>query len=193
MSSQQNPFAQLGVKPISEVGPKINIKKLPPQSKDLTGSARDSSGLNIAGKPRAEGNSESLADWEDKILGQVFRLTLKVEPQPNRHDHRLHYVPGVRQDLEVQKEPIRLSTGVLDQAILEAASNLQGTTPLDYLLGCWKRVNRHLRGLKTGAGQDNKLEVLREAKRLCMSYCIFAITMPDMFGFVGHFRGMNEC
>ena len=172
------------MKPTSETGLKINIKKLPPQSNEPSGSSRHSSELGQAGKSKLEDSKESLADWEDKTLAQVFRLTLTAGSHAHRHGHRLHYIPGVQQDLEEQKEPVKLSTSILDQALLEAASNLKGTTPLDYLLGCWKRVNRQLRGFKTASGQENRLEILREARRLCMSYCIFAITMPDMFGYV---------
>ncbi len=121
--------------------------------------------------------------WEDKILGGVFRLTLRSENLSDTHGHNLHYVPTVKEDLEEQGEPLRLSTAVLDQAILEAASNLKGTTPLDYLLACWKRVSRQLRGMKTSSS-DPKYTIIKEARRICMSYCMFAVTMPDMFGFV---------
>ena len=30
---------------------------------------------------------------------------------------------------------------------------------------------------------DPKSIIISEARRLCMSYCIFAFTMPDMFGY----------
>lgn len=83
---------------------------------------------------------------------------------------------------------MRLNTGVLDQALLEAASNIEKTdlarttTPLDYLLDCWKRVSRQHKALKKVGEQDYKFNIVNEARRLCMSYCIFSITMPDMFG-----------
>ncbi len=100
------------------------------------------------------------------------------------HGHSLHYVASVREDLEEQGAPVRLSTAVLDQAILEAASNTGTITPLDYLLACWKRVSRQLRAFKAGSKDDPKNGILKEARRLCMSYCIFAVTMPEMFGWV---------
>lgn len=71
---------------------------------------------------------------------------------------------------------------VLEQALLEAASDLTSPTPLEYLLACWKRVTRAYRGLRTGRSDDQKHTVLREARRLCMSYCLFAATIPEMFG-----------
>ena len=74
---------------------------------------------------------------------------------------------------------------MLDQALLEAAST-QGktTTPLNYLLECWKRVSRHFKGLRKNGEEDPKFQIVKEARRLCMSYCMFAATMPEMFGYV---------
>jgi ubiquitin conjugation factor E4 B len=95
----------------------------------------------------------------------------------------MQFLKGTRDELEEQNEPLRLGTGLLDQALLEAASNQKGgTTPLEYLLSCWKRVSKQYKALRKGGEHDPKSNVIKEARRLCMSYCIFAITMPDMFG-----------
>jgi len=126
--------------------------------------------------------AESLEAWEDRTLGGIFRLSLKPEVAQDSHGHPLYYVASVRADLEEQGSPVRFSTEILDQAILEASSNLGKTTPLDYLLACWKRVSRQYRAFKAGSTEDPRYNVIKEARRLCMSYCIFAVTMPDMFG-----------
>lgn len=126
---------------------------------------------------------ESLGAWEHRVLSTIFRLTLDPAILQESGGNRLHFVAGVRSDLEEQHQRIMLATTVLDQAILEAASGLEEkVTPLDYLLGCWKRVIQQLRNFKGPNGEESKLIILKEAKRLCMSYCCFAITMPEMFG-----------
>ena len=125
---------------------------------------------------------EALDAWEDRTLSGIFRLTLDEKRQQDHHGHSLYFLGGVRDDLQENNEPVRLTTGVLDQAILEAASNLDRTTPLDYLLACWKRITRLLKSYKPIQAGDPKQSILKEARRLCMSYCIFAITMLDMFG-----------
>jgi len=89
-------------------------------------------------------------------------------------------VEGVRNDLEDSGGPVRLSIDVIEQAILEAASSGSLGKPLEYLLGCWKRVTKVLRGIQNKS--DPKFDIVKEARRLCFSYCIFAATMPDMFG-----------
>jgi ubiquitin conjugation factor E4 B len=138
-----------------------------------------------AGFSRSVGRpAESLEAFEERTLSAVFRITLDEANTTDTNGLKLRYLPGVRQDLEEQGQPIRVSVGVLDQALLEAASNLKNKRPLTYLMPCWKRVSRLYRGFKKAAGDDAKYEVVKEARRLCLSYCIFSVTMPEMFGCV---------
>lgn len=128
-------------------------------------------------------SGESLGAWENRALSTIFRLTLDPAIIHDSGGNGLHFVASVRSDLEEQHQRIMLATTVLDQAILEAASGLEEkVTPLDYLLGCWKRVTQQLRNFKGPNAEESKLNILKEAKRLCMSYCCFAVTMPEMFG-----------
>lgn len=65
---------------------------------------------------------------------------------------------------------------------MEAGSVYPPHKPLfEYFLACWKRVTK-FRILR--APTPEKEEALKEAKRLCFSNCIFAITMPEMFGYL---------
>lgn len=171
-----NPFAQLGVKDSNADAPRINITStadtsMLPKKRALSDRKRSSS--------RA---SETIEEWEDKILRGIFRVTLDPSARSDSHGHHLHFVKGVKADLEEQGQSLRLSTATLDQAILEAASNISKVTPLDYLLACWKRITAQFKHSKNHGVEETRLDILKEAKRLCMSYCIFAITMPEMFG-----------
>ncbi|EED23803.1 ubiquitin fusion degradation protein UfdB, putative [Talaromyces stipitatus ATCC 10500] len=129
--------------------------------------------------PKAE---ESLETFEDRTLRALFNITLDENQQKNIHGNKLTFLPGVLGELKDEGSEIRLSTGVLDQAILEAASNTGRDTPLDYLLPCWKRVRRLIKGFRKSSDNDPRFAVISEAKRLCISYCVFAVTMPEMFG-----------
>jgi ubiquitin conjugation factor E4 B len=167
-----NPFAQLGVKADSKAPPRINIKPKPTLSQNGDGSTDV--------RPRSQqGSRDSIEIWEDRTLNTIFRLSLDPSTTRDAHGYRVYYLPSVRSDLEDEGVPVRLNISILDQAILEAASNLQEEEPLDYLLGCWKRVSRIFRGMRSN---DPRFGILKEARRLCFSYCIFAVTMPDMFG-----------
>ena len=168
---QQNPFSQLGIQ-------KINGE--PPRATPLKRDRR----LSSSGRPSSRAG-ETPEQWEDRILGNVFRFSLDSDYHVDGHDNQIHYLKTTRNELEEQHEPLRLNTGLLDQAILEAASNLENdTAPLDYLLGCWKRISRQYKTLRKLGEKDVKFAVIKEARRFCMSYCVFAITMPEMFGSV---------
>lgn len=135
---------------------------------------------NTPPPPRAE---ESIESFEDRTLSAVFKLSLREDRQQDIHGHKLIYLPGLRSELENQGREPRIDTTVLDQALLEAASNAQ-QKPLDYLLPCWRRISRLHKGFRRARDDDPKFGIICEARRLCMSYCIFAITMPEMFGCV---------
>lgn len=159
-------------------GPQKNIASV--NSQPVTPMKRDrptSTGGDYSSKI-----GESLEAWENKALSAIFRLTLDSNINRDSHGNHLHFIGSVRSDLEDQNAPIALSTAILDQAILEAASSLVKISPLDYLLGCWKRVSRQHRALKGAPAEGPKYGVIKEARRLCMSYCMFAVTMPEMFG-----------
>lgn len=152
----------------SKPGPRINIKPKPAESSG--GSA-----LQAASK-----NKElSLESWTDRTVSHIFRITLDPDQTRDAHGHRLHFLPGVRSDLEDAGSPILFTTDLLDSAILESAQSKSEGKPLVYLLGCWKRVSKLFRGMHNK--HDPKFEVVKEARRLCFSYCIFAATLPDMF------------
>lgn len=125
---------------------------------------------------------ESIETFEDRTLSAVFRLTLREDAQQDHHGRRI-YLPGLRSELQDEGKEPRIEVAVLDQALLEAASKSPSGKPLDYLLPCWKRITKLHKGFRRSNDNDPKFKVLLEARRLCMSYCIFGITMPEMFGY----------
>ncbi|KAK2808847.1 hypothetical protein FQN50_004323 [Emmonsiellopsis sp. PD_5] len=131
---------------------------------------------------RPQRPAETIEDFEDKTLGAVFRITLDEGRRVDAHGSKLVHLPQLRQELEEQGQALRMKVDVLDQALLEAASSTSNQKPLDYLLPCWKRVSRLYKGFRKQSAEDPKYAIVAEARRLCMSYCIFAATMPEMFG-----------
>ncbi|KAI9845367.1 MAG: hypothetical protein M1838_001767 [Thelocarpon superellum] len=149
------------------------------------GPARVGMGLKSTTGPAASAASasqEPIEVWEDRLLTAVFRVTLRPDVLQDAHGNRLHYVPSTRAELEEQHATLRISVAVLEQAILEAATEVQDETPLHYLMGCWKRVIRQARATKTARPDDPRQAIVKEARRLCFSYCIFSVSLPDMFG-----------
>lgn len=176
-SSTSNPFAQLGSKPAAA-----------PRS--ITSDANPTTHLLPTARPvsrsRDRNSHKSPESFEDDTLRSVFRITLNPQQPKDVHGHQLHVLNGVRADLEEQKAQMRLTVDILGDCIQEAASDQSEGTPFEYLLGCWKRVARLWRNHRSGNNDDPQVRVIKEARRMCMSYCIFAITMPEMFGLEEH-------
>ena len=129
-------------------------------------------------KPTSE--AQSLPEWEDQTLSHLFRVTLDEGKKSDANGHKLFDLPGQRQELQDDGLPRLLSRDRLDGIILEAASMVpHNKSILDYLLPCWKRILKAQKGLRGYASEKDT--VVKEALRLCMSYMIFAVEVPDLF------------
>ncbi|CAG8972421.1 hypothetical protein HYALB_00001109 [Hymenoscyphus albidus] len=178
-AATENPFAKLTAQ--ASTGPKITVRKAEERSMKRTRAELDEIQYPSAPLAKRPATGENMEDWENRVLSQLFRLTLDSDQQVDSSNHRLIYLPNLRSELEEEKLPLRLTKDRLDSAILEAASTIPAQkSVLDYLLPCWKRVIKAQRAQKVNVtGRD---EVLKEARRLCMSHCIFAAEMPELYG-----------
>ncbi|RDW57967.1 ubiquitin-ubiquitin ligase UFD2 [Aspergillus mulundensis] len=158
------------------------IKITPTSSAPAKQRPQSGSVTPVSNTPPPPKQEDTLEAFEDRTLGAVFKLTLDQNRQTDIHGQRLTFLPGVRSELQDQNLSLRISASVLDQALLEAASSQPDGKPLDYLLPCWKRVTRLHKGFRKARDDDPKFGVICEARRLCMSYALFALTMPEMFG-----------
>ena len=174
-TADTNPFQQIA--PQSKEQPTIPSKPAP--SSQPASQPRASSSSS---RSRARNQDQPLESFEDSTLSSVFRFAVHADRSRDAHGHPLYVLHGIRSELEEAKAPMRLTKELLGEAIIEAGSDQGKITPLEYLLGCWKRVSRLWRSYRGGDSNDPKTEVVREARRMCMSNCIFAVTIPEMFG-----------
>ncbi|UKZ81935.1 hypothetical protein TrVFT333_009713 [Trichoderma virens FT-333] len=177
-----NPFAQLGVRssrPAESVSPtgttfRVARKRSASQVDDVLSAPPPRKATPV--------QVESDQDYADRVLSQIFRVT--VDPHrmtSNQGNHRLTFLPNLNQELNDSGEPLKLSVNNLDQAIIEACSGWASEKPLmQYLLPSWKRAVKAAAGNKQTSGF--KFELHEESKRLCMSNCLFAVTMPVLYG-----------
>ncbi|TQV91651.1 ubiquitin conjugation factor E4 [Cordyceps javanica] len=123
---------------------------------------------------------ETDEQYENRILTNIFRLSVDPHHMSTPQGARLNFLPGLNGELNQSGDALRLSTATLDQAIIEACGSWPEEKPLlNYLLPCWKRAVKQA-AQKTSS--TTRQQVHEEAKRLCMSNCLFAITMPDLYG-----------
>lgn len=180
--SPQNPFLQKSTNPSSAGIPKPAIRVRPAEG--AIKRSRDGSDPQTSTPPRkhtTEAKEESIEEFETRSLTNIFRFTLDPDRPKDFSGNKLTYLPSLKQELEESGDAVRLSVGCLDSALMEAISQIPGNkAPLEYLLPCWKRVLRATKSLRGYASEKDIL--LKEAKRLCMSSCIFSVTMPELYG-----------
>jgi hypothetical protein len=82
----------------------------------------------------------------------------------------------------------RLSTTSLEAAITSRIALDESQTPFHYLLGAWKRAVSTSRSIRADKDKEasEKLKIIAEIRRLCVSYAGFSIMIPDMFGYYSH-------
>ncbi|TVY49995.1 Ubiquitin conjugation factor E4 [Lachnellula occidentalis] len=183
-TTPENPFSKLTARssnstptPSVRISSEASSLKRPRAESDEQNPTRGTPARKLA-KPS---NDEDVDEFANRILGQIFRITLDPAQKVDASNHKLIYLPNLRQELEEESAPIQLSTERLDSALMEAASTVpHNKSILDYLLPAWKRITKALKGLRGYA--NGKDAVLKEARRLCMSYCIFSVEVPELFG-----------
>ncbi|POS83583.1 hypothetical protein EPUL_003555, partial [Erysiphe pulchra] len=162
----------------------VNVSPTPsivenPFAKLTKQDASDSSTIRPKAKKKVP--EETIEAYENNILSSIFLITLDPERNSKSPNQKLIYLSNLRKDLDDEGVPALLTHDKLDSAILEAASAVPvHKSVLDYLIPCFKRILRALNGLRDKS--DAKLAILKEAERLCICYCIFAIDEPDLFG-----------
>lgn len=180
-ANRDNPFAKLAARPspgastptVRNESARGTLKR--PRAEDEQENARPTP------RKTATPSEETIEEYEHRTLSAIFRITLDPNQKVDSSNHRLIYLPNLRQELEDENAIMKITIDRLDSAIQEACSTVPHTKPvLDYLLPCWKRVLKVLKSLRGYAtAKDN---IVKEAKRLCMSNCIFAVEVPELFG-----------
>lgn len=134
-----------------------------------------------AKKITTNAKEEPIEDWADKILGDIFRVTLDPDRTQTLDGRGVKiYLQNTAEEILQSGEPLKLTSQNVDSALLEAASAQPASKPLlNYLLPCFKRVVKVASSLRKPT--EEKKAILEEAKRLCMSNCVFALTMPELF------------
>ncbi|KAG9238385.1 ubiquitin elongating factor core-domain-containing protein [Amylocarpus encephaloides] len=182
-TTPENPFTKLTSRPSSDA-PSTSVRQVEAGLLKRLRAESDEQQTAAQAPPKRVSTSaatEDISEYEHRMLGRIFRITLEPGQKVDSQNHKLIFLCNLRSELEEEDAPIKLTKDRLDSAIMEACSTVPGNkSVLDYLLPCWKRTMKELNGLRGYvAGKD---AILREAKRLCMSNCIFAMEMPELYG-----------
>ncbi|KAK9437493.1 ubiquitin fusion degradation protein 2 [Metarhizium brunneum] len=168
--SNPNPFARLGVQSSKIAGDESAATgssrpacKRPAPDVDDTDSAPPAQKPTpqlVQQQQQQQQKSETDEDYAHRVLSQVFRVSVDPHHMATPQGQRLVFLPNLNQELNDSGDSLKLS--------------------IEYLLPCWKRAVRASSTAKNVSAP--RQEILDEAKRLCMSNCLFALTMPALYG-----------
>ncbi|KAF4977567.1 hypothetical protein FZEAL_5938 [Fusarium zealandicum] len=179
--SSSNPFTKLGIKSGNQTEPSSSTGSFSVNRKRMASEIDDAVSADRPSPRPSNSQPESDDAYADRVLSQIFRITVDPHNMTNTHGQRMTFLSGLNQELNDAGEPLKLSVNTLDQALMEAAGMYPSDRPLmNYFLPCWKRAVKA--SLQHKSAEGPRFEVHEEAKRLCMSSCLFALTMPDLYG-----------
>ncbi|GAB2287734.1 E3 ubiquitin-protein ligase pub1 [Dionaea muscipula] len=125
----------------------------------------------------------SPAEIEDIILRKIFLVYL-VDPMGS--DTRVVYLELTAAEILSEGKELLLSRDVIERVLIDRLSNRfpSAEPPFKYLIGCYQRA--HDEGKKITSMKDKNLRsqmelVVKQAKKLAVSYCRIHLGNPDMF------------
>lgn len=190
-SSTPNPFSQLGVKSNGSSADQASSAKgtsgtLPRHPRKRPATDVDDGAAPPTQRKANPQTPESDEDYVNRVITQIFRVTANPHAMTNSAGHKLKLLPDLNEEMNAEGRSLKLTIEDLDQAIMEAGRNCwpKNKPLIEYMLPCWKRAVKAVSSSKVTEGP--RREVLEEAKRLSLSYCLFGFTLPDLFEYVDY-------
>lgn len=129
-------------------------------------------------KPR-----RSPAEIEDIILKKIFLVTL-IDSMEN--DSRIVYLEMTAAEILSEGKELRLSRDLMERVLIDRLSGnfTSAEPPFNYLIGCYRRAydeGKKIANMKDKVFRSEMEFVVRQAKKLAVSYCRIHLGNPDMF------------
>ncbi|XP_042517215.1 probable ubiquitin conjugation factor E4 [Macadamia integrifolia] len=125
----------------------------------------------------------SIAEREDIILRKIFLVSL-VDSMVD--DSRIVYLEMTAAEILSEGKPLLLSRDLMERVLIDRLSGQfpSAEPPFPYLVGCYRRA--HEQGKLITSTKDKTIlsemeSVVRQAKKLAVSYCRIHLGNPDMF------------
>ncbi|KAK6798609.1 hypothetical protein RDI58_006312 [Solanum bulbocastanum] len=123
------------------------------------------------------------AEIEDIILRKILLVSL-VDSIEN--DTRVVYLEMTAAEILSEGKELRLSRDVMERVLIDRLSGnfVSAEPPFQYLVNCYRRA--HEEGKKIASMKDKNVRsemelVVKQVKRLAVSYCRIHLGNPDMF------------
>ncbi|KAJ2903415.1 uncharacterized protein MKZ38_009992 [Zalerion maritima] len=157
-----------------------------PQTKSGASAKRPASPANIGSNPTARPRKapETIQDFADNCLSRIFRISVNPSKKSDQSGS-LTFLDESSAELQDNGDPLKLNIDNLDQYLFEAGTKWPSNQPLfDYFLRAYKQSSVILGHIRTPS--EEKEALVKEARRIAVSHCIFCVSMPDMYGREGN-------
>ncbi|KAI3417196.1 uncharacterized protein J3R85_014674 [Psidium guajava] len=121
---------------------------------------------------------------EDIILRKIFLVTLGGSSET---DPRIVYLELTAAEVLSEGKELRLSRDLMERVLIDRLSGSfpNAEPPFRYLIGCYSRAFDE--GRKIGSMKDKNVksemeDVVKQAKKLAVSYCRIHLGNPELFG-----------
>ncbi|CAA0828388.1 Probable ubiquitin conjugation factor E4 [Striga hermonthica] len=131
----------------------------------------------------AQKPSRTPAEIEDIILRKIFLVSL-VDSMES--DSRIVYLEMTAAEILSEGKDLRLSRDLMERVVIDRLSGIfpAAEPPFQYLLNSYRRAyeeGRKIASMKDKGVRSEMEIVVRQAKKLAVSYCRIHLGNPDMF------------
>ncbi|KAI4389267.1 hypothetical protein MLD38_001507 [Melastoma candidum] len=129
----------------------------------------------------------SPAEIEDIILRKIFLVTLTEPSSSSPVDPRIAYLELTAAEILSEGRDLRLYRDLVERVLIDRLSgSFPGAEPpFEYLVGCYRRAfdeSKKISSMKDAAVRSQMEDAVRQARKLCVSYCRIHLSNPEMFG-----------
>ncbi|XP_027359137.1 probable ubiquitin conjugation factor E4 isoform X2 [Abrus precatorius] len=126
---------------------------------------------------------------EDIIIRKIFLVSI-TESSNSNNDSRIVYMEVTAAEILSEGKELRLSHDSMERVLIDrlsgdfSSAGAGDESPFQYLVGCYQRA--HDEGKKIANMKDKNLRsemeaVVKQAKKLCVSYCRIHLENPELF------------
>ncbi|KAL6954706.1 E3 ubiquitin-protein ligase pub1 [Sarracenia purpurea var. burkii] len=125
----------------------------------------------------------SPAEIEDIILKKIFLVSI-IDSMEN--DSRIVYLEMTAAEILSEGKELRLSRDLMERVLIDRLSGnfSSAEPPFLYLIGCYRRAydeGKKISNMKDKVLKSEMESVVKQAKKLAVSYCRIHLGNPDMF------------
>lgn len=141
--------------------------------------------------PKAQ---RSLEEVEDVILRKIFMVSLA---DSSESDSRIVYLEMTAAEILSEGKQLKLSRDLMERVLIDRLTGIfpSAEAPFQYLIGCYRRAYDEGKKIASMKDKNNKSEmesVVRQAKKLIVSYCRIHLGNPEVFPSTNSGLSSNE-